>query len=93
MISYNSTGIFQKPLMALLLAFSVVFVAAPMAHASVLVEKRGDLGIIKGIVRDEGGSRVEALGDPVLPPIEIGQFSPLECDAVVEAADPDDVHV
>src|SRR5215213_4521813 len=55
---------------------------------TLLGDRRGDI-----VVRDERGSRVEALGDPVLPRIEIGQFSPLECDAVVEPADTDDVHV
>ncbi len=45
------------------------------------------------VVRDERGRGVEALGDPVFPWIKVGQFAPLEGDAVVEAADPDDVHV
>ena len=58
MISDNKTGIFQKPLMALLLAFSAVFVVSPSVQARVVVEKRGDLGIIKGIVRDSGGSPI-----------------------------------
>src|SRR4029078_2878816 len=58
MISDNRTGIFQKPLMALLLVFSAAFVVAPEAHARIIVEKRGDLGIIKGIVRDGGGNPI-----------------------------------
>ena len=58
MISDNRTGIFQKPLMALLLVFSAAFVVAPAAHARIIVEKRGDLGIIKGIVRDGGGNPI-----------------------------------
>lgn len=44
--------------MALLLALSAAFVVAPSAQARVIVEKRGDLGIIKGIVRDSGGSPI-----------------------------------
>ena len=58
MNSDNRTGIFQKPLMALLLAFSAAFVAAPLAQARVVVETRSDLGIIKGIVRDAGGTPI-----------------------------------
>jgi len=44
--------------MALLFVFLAVFVFAPSAQARVVAEKRGDLGIIKGIVRDAGGSPI-----------------------------------
>src|SRR4051812_13365915 len=58
MASDNRNSIFRKPLMALLFVFLAVFVFAPSAQARVVAEKRGDLGIIKGIVRDAGGSPI-----------------------------------
>jgi hypothetical protein len=44
--------------MALLFVFTAVFVLAPSTEARIVVEKRTDLGIIKGIVRDAGGSPI-----------------------------------
>jgi hypothetical protein len=41
-----------------MLSISAVFVAAPSVNANITIEKNGTLGVIKGIVRDEGGSPI-----------------------------------
>lgn len=38
--------------------FSAAFLVAPAANAEVVVESYGNLGIIKGVVRDDGGSPI-----------------------------------
>lgn len=43
---------------ALLISISAAFASAPEAFARVAVENPGNLGIIKGIVRDDGGSPI-----------------------------------
>lgn len=45
-------------LVLLLTAIAAVFVAAPVARGAVAIEKKGNIGIIKGVVRDEGGSPI-----------------------------------
>ena len=42
----------------LLIIFSAVFISAPAANANFTVEVSTNLGIIKGIVRDEGGTPI-----------------------------------
>ena len=42
----------------LLILFSAVIYLAPDVRASVVIESTGNLGIIKGIIRDEGGSPI-----------------------------------
>ncbi|MFM9903136.1 MAG: carboxypeptidase regulatory-like domain-containing protein [Pyrinomonadaceae bacterium] len=49
---------FFKPLFLLLIAISVTFLSAPGVNANTIVNETGNLGIIKGIVRDEGGSPI-----------------------------------
>ena len=48
---------FLQPVL-LLLTVVAVFIAAPAARAEVVIEKTGNLGIIKGIVRDEAGGPI-----------------------------------
>ena len=45
-------------ILMLVIALSAAFVAAPAANAGIVIENRGNLGIIKGIVRDDGGSPI-----------------------------------
>lgn len=47
-----------KPFLILLTAVFAAFVFAPDAEAKVVVEKRGKLGVIKGVVRDEAGKPI-----------------------------------
>jgi hypothetical protein len=47
-----------KGIYLLLILFSAAFVIAPAAHAETVVENRGNLGIIKGIIRDEAGGPI-----------------------------------
>ena len=42
----------------LLMFISAVFVGAPLAKAEIVIEKAGNLGVIKGIVRDEAGGPI-----------------------------------
>lgn len=47
-----------KGVYLLLILFSAAFVIAPAVQAATVVESRGNLGIIKGIVRDESGGPI-----------------------------------
>jgi len=49
---------FLQLLLMLAIALSAAFVAVPAANAGIVVEKSGTLGIIKGVVRDDGGSPI-----------------------------------
>lgn len=49
---------FLKPVLILMAAFAAVFVSAPGANAGIVIESDGNIGIIKGIVRDNGGSPI-----------------------------------
>ena len=53
-------GIFLKPLIVLIGAIFAVSVAAPAANANsnIIIEKASGVGVIKGIVRDDGGSPI-----------------------------------
>ena len=53
-------GIFLKPLIVLIGAIFAVSVAAPAANANsnIIIEKASGVGVIKGIVRDAGGSPI-----------------------------------
>lgn len=58
MFSADTPKNFLKPIFIALTVFSAVFVLAPETQAKVIVVKNGNLGVIKGIVRDEGGSPI-----------------------------------
>jgi hypothetical protein len=45
-------------ILIVLTAFFAVFISAPEMQAKVVVQKSGNIGIIKGIVRDEAGSPI-----------------------------------
>jgi len=49
---------FLRPALMLLMFISAVFVGAPLAKAEIVIEKAGNLGVIKGIVRDEAGGPI-----------------------------------
>lgn len=59
-MSFSSLPIkkFAKAGLLGLVAFFVSFVSASEAEAKIIVEKKADFGIIKGIVRDEQGSPI-----------------------------------
>jgi hypothetical protein len=42
----------------LVMALSAAFVAAPAANGGVVIEHQGNLGIIRGVVRDDGGNPI-----------------------------------
>ncbi len=46
------------PIFLLLLMATGIFAAAPAFHANITIERSGNLGIIRGIVRDEGGTPI-----------------------------------
>ena len=50
--------VFLKPILVALTVFSTVFVAALESQAEVVVENKSNLGVIRGIVRDETGSPI-----------------------------------
>lgn len=58
MFSSDTPKNFLKPIFIALTVFSAVFVIVPEMQAKVIVEKNSNLGVIKGIVRDEGGSPI-----------------------------------
>lgn len=58
MFSSDTPKSFLKPIFIALTVFSAVFVLAPETQAKVVVIKNGNLGVIKGIVRDESGSPI-----------------------------------
>ena len=49
---------FLKPILITLTAFFAAFVFASETQAKVIVEKKGNLGVIKGVVRDESGKPI-----------------------------------
>jgi Carboxypeptidase regulatory-like domain len=49
---------FLKPVLITLTAFFAAFVFASETQAKVIVEKKGNLGVIKGVVRDESGKPI-----------------------------------
>ena len=48
----------SKLILISLFALFTVFIAAPETTAKVVIEKSGNLGVIKGVVRDEAGSPI-----------------------------------
>ena len=58
MFSTDYPKVFLKPILVALTVFSTVFAAALESRAEVVVERKGNLGVIKGIVRDESGSPI-----------------------------------
>lgn len=58
MFSTDYPKVFLKPILVALTVFSTVFAAALESQAKVVVESKGNLGVIKGIVRDEGGTPI-----------------------------------
>lgn len=58
MFSSDTPKNFLKPIFIALTVFSAVFAFVPEAEAKVVVVKNGNLGVIKGIVRDESGSPI-----------------------------------
>lgn len=57
MFSSDTPKNFLKPVLVALTVFSTVFVGVPDTQAKVVV-KNSNLGVIKGIVRDEGGNPI-----------------------------------
>jgi len=55
---FKRSNNFLTPVLVLLAVLSTVFATAPIALAEPIVEKTGSLGIIKGMVRDNGGSPI-----------------------------------
>lgn len=49
---------FLKPILITLTAILAAFVFVPETQAKVIVEKKGNLGVIKGVVRDESGKPI-----------------------------------
>jgi len=47
-----------RPIFLLLVAAAGTFIVAPAANANITIENRSNLGVIRGIVRDEGGSPI-----------------------------------
>ncbi len=58
MFSTEYPKVFLKPILVALTVFSTVFAAALESRAEVVVESKDNLGIIKGIVRDETGNPI-----------------------------------
>ncbi|MCU1290808.1 MAG: CnaB protein [Acidobacteria bacterium] len=58
MFSTDYPKAFLKPVLVALTVFSTVFSTAFEARAKVVVESKGNLGVIKGIIRDETGSPI-----------------------------------
>jgi hypothetical protein len=58
MFSADTPKAFLKPVLITLTVFLSVFAAAPEAQAEIVIEKSGNLGVVKGIVRDEKGSPI-----------------------------------
>ena len=58
MFSTEYPKVFLKPILVALTIFSTVFAAALESRAEVVVESKDNLGIIKGIVRDETGNPI-----------------------------------
>lgn len=46
------------PILVVISAFSAVFTPTSAAHANIIVQNKGNLGIIKGIIRDNSGSPI-----------------------------------
>lgn len=55
---FKRSNNFLTPVLVLLAVLSTVFATAPIALAEPIVEKTSSLGIIKGMVRDNGGSPI-----------------------------------
>ena len=58
MFSTDYPKVFLKPILVALTVFSTVFAAALESRAEVVVEGKSNLGVIKGIVRDETGNPI-----------------------------------
>ncbi len=58
MFSTDYPKVFLKPILVALTVFSTVFAAALESRAEVVVEGKSNLGVIKGIVRDEAGNPI-----------------------------------
>lgn len=58
MFSADSPKNLLTPILVILTVFSTVFVSVPVAQANILVQNKGNLGVIKGIVRDDSGSPI-----------------------------------
>lgn len=55
MFSTRTAKIFLKPFLAAFTVFTTAFGVVPESPAKTVIEKKGNVGVIKGIVRDEGG--------------------------------------
>lgn len=58
MFSADYLKVFLKPIFVALTVFSTVFSTVFEAQAKIVVESKGNLGVIKGVVRDETGSPI-----------------------------------
>ena len=56
--SKRATRLYLQPLFLLLLMATGIFAAEPTVNANLTIEKYGNLGVIRGVVRDEGGSPI-----------------------------------
>lgn len=55
MFSARTAKLLLKPFLAAFTVFTTAFSVVPDAPAKSVVEKKGNIGVIKGIVRDQGG--------------------------------------
>ena len=58
MFSADYLKVFLKPIFVALTVFSTVFATVFEAQAKIVVESKGNLGVIKGVVRDETGNPI-----------------------------------
>ncbi len=58
MFSTDYPKLFLKPILVALTVFSTVFAAVPESRAEVVIENKSNLGVIKGIVRDQSGNPI-----------------------------------
>lgn len=58
MFSIDTPKNLLTPILVAIAVFSTVLVSAPVARAELIIQKKGNLGTIKGIVRDNDGSPI-----------------------------------
>lgn len=58
MFSARTSKLLLKPFLTAFTVFAAAFSVAPESPAKSVVEKKGNIGVIKGIVRDQGGSPI-----------------------------------
>jgi hypothetical protein len=58
MFSSDTPKNLLTPILVAIAVCSALFTAAPAVHANITVQNKGNLGVIKGIVRDDSGSPI-----------------------------------